>query len=165
MLEYFEKLASSIIFKSDGKPYWVVSPAKAAPVGSLAGTINSSGHRQINCTIAGVRKQILAHRVLWFVETKSIPTFRLDHKDRDPDNNIISNLRPATQAENMQNKGVYRNNKLGVLGVSKHSASGFNAAIQIAGVQHSHWFKTLTEAIAWRKAKEVELHPFRPVIQ
>jgi hypothetical protein len=165
MLEYFEKLAALITFKPDGKPYWVISPANAAPAGSVAGTINSSGHRQINCTINGVRKQILAHRVLWYIEKKSVPTFRLDHEDRNPDNNIISNLRPATQAENMQNKGVYKNNKLGILGVSKHSVSGFNAAIQIAGVQYTHWFKTLEAAVAWRKEQEVLLHPFRPVIQ
>lgn len=42
----------------------------------------------------------------------------IDHKDRDPLNNQIENLRPATKSQNMANRGRFSNNSTGYKGVS-----------------------------------------------
>ena len=43
----------------------------------------------------------------------------IDHIDRNPTNNKIDNLRRNTFQNNLRNKGLYKNNKIGFKGVSK----------------------------------------------
>ena len=52
------------------------------------------------------------------------PKDLLDHKDRDPTNNRINNLRECTHAQNQQNKRTYSNNQSGVKGVSWYPRYG-----------------------------------------
>lgn len=44
-----------------------------------------------------------AHRLAWLYVHGIVPGARIDHRDGDPFNNAISNLREATQAENIAN--------------------------------------------------------------
>lgn len=45
-----------------------------------------------------------------------VPEF-IDHKDNDPSNNRIENLRPATYEENNRNRKIFKINSSGVKGV------------------------------------------------
>ncbi len=47
----------------------------------------------------------------------------VDHADCNTKNNCISNLRPATSADNQKNAGMYAHNTSGVKGVSWHAAA------------------------------------------
>ena len=46
----------------------------------------------------------LSHRLAWFYIHGYMPKNMIDHKDGDPYNNKIDNLREATCAENQQNQ-------------------------------------------------------------
>jgi len=77
---------------------------------------------------------------------------QVDHIDRDRSNDIVSNLRWATQSENNLNKGVAKNNKLQISNIrhrpEKRSPFVFSKTIE--GVTISKSFKTLEEAVEFR---------------
>lgn len=56
------------------------------------------------------------------------PTIKVDHKDGNGLNNMRSNLRQATHAENLQNRGKQINNTSGYKGVTWHKQRGKWAA-------------------------------------
>jgi hypothetical protein len=61
-----------------------------------------------------------------------------EHRDLNPQNNQRYNLRPATHAENMRNRGALRNNTSGFKGVSLRKSSGkWQATISVNGRQRS----------------------------
>ena len=80
---------------------------------------------------------LLAHRVIWAIVTGAWPTSDIDHEDTDKANNRWGNLRPATGAENMQNKKIRKDNPTGLKGVAIHKSTGkFISYIQANGEKH-----------------------------
>lgn len=55
----------------------------------------------------------------------------VDHKDLNGLNNTRENLRSATQAENLQNKRLYKNNTSGYRGVSRWPNGKWNAHVRV----------------------------------
>lgn len=85
----------------NGGLYWT-KPEKGRTVGRRVGTVNGSGYRQL--TFNGVI--YLEHRVIWGLHKGDIPDkLQIDHKDRDPSNNYLENLRLTTVSGNQLNKG------------------------------------------------------------
>ena len=114
LLPYYEKLGKAIEFRAEGLPYWRTRPSRKTRVGSIAGSLTRKGHRQIETTINGARRLISAHRLLWFMAHGTLPS-QLDHRNRNPDDNRIENLRPANRSENGRNrKGTGTSKYLGV---------------------------------------------------
>lgn len=99
----------------------------------------------------------LAHRVIWKMVHGTEPAV-IDHIDGDGSNNRVSNLRSVTQLENNQNASRRTNNKTGVSGVYWSSPkSKWCACIRVKGHQtHVGYFKQFHEAVAARKAAELE---------
>lgn len=85
-------------------------------IGSVAGTQNGCGYRQI--TICG--KIYLAHRLAW-LHVHGVWPNTVDHIDRDRGNNRISNLRDVTPRINQQNRNRGKNNKSGATGVRRRA--------------------------------------------
>jgi hypothetical protein len=98
-----------------------------------------------------------AHRLAWLYVHGEWPSGLLDHKDENPTNNAIKNLRIATHAQNAARRKTTR-----VLspsrGVFPHGV-GFVARIHHAGKRHYlGYFPTADAAKAAYEAKAKELH-------
>jgi len=106
--------------------------------------INNYGYYCLN--IGG--KLQLFHRLLaqTFVPNPENKQF-IDHINRIKTDNRLENLRWVSHAENQQNVGVQKNNKLGIKHISINKLRGtYVFQIMRNGVRHYKYFKTLEEA-------------------
>lgn len=82
----------------------------------------------------GVNYRTAKSQVCWALHYGEWPEGFLDHKDRNPANHKIENLRPATKQQNLFNAGVRKDNQLGIKGVSYIPTTGkYRATIQKDG--------------------------------
>ena len=108
-------------------------------VGTFAGAdvFNLNGTRK--CRFVTLHyKSYRIHRLIWRLENEGDVPDLIDHIDGDPFNNRIQNLRIATHAQNMRNRGVQRNNVSGIKGVTfakerAHLENPWVAKINIEG--------------------------------
>lgn len=123
--------------------------------GQVAGTI-ASGYISINVDYVLYR----AHRLAWVYMTGSEPVADIDHINGDRLDNRWCNLREATQKENLLNKRVQSNNKLGIKGVYQPPGNPkYVARIARDGVQkHLGCYDTAEEAKAAYDAAAKILH-------
>lgn len=80
--------------------------------GKIAGSVNKRGYR----VICVDNKLYKAHRLVFLYHHGYLPE-QIDHADKNPKNNQIENLRPATNGQNCMNRGMMRNNTSGAKGV------------------------------------------------
>jgi len=98
----------------DGELYRKKAKAKYKK-GEIVGCINKNGYK-----ITKLKGKIyLVHRLIYLMIHGYLPTI-IDHIDGNTTNNLIQNLRCATQSQNCCNSKIYRNNKTGIKGI------GFN---------------------------------------
>jgi hypothetical protein len=119
-----------------GEFRWKINRGGFAKAGTMAGSIDTHGYRQIMLQ----RKLYLAHRLAWFYVTGEWPKYQIDHIDGDRTNNRFANLRDVIKITNVQNqKSAHSNNKSsGLLGVSWRADIGkWVAGIRISGKRKS----------------------------
>jgi hypothetical protein len=141
-----EYLLSILDYDSESGVFvWKVNRGSNQTKGTVAGYLT---HGYIKISIN--RKRLYAHRLAWFYHYGVWPEFHIDHIDLDKSNNSISNLREATNGQNMQNGSLRKDNESGYKGVcfdkarNKYIAQiGFNNENIMIGR-----FKTLKEARA-----------------
>jgi hypothetical protein len=83
----------------------------------------------------------------------------VDHRDRDKGNNSLANLRWVTCLENCQNQSLSKANKSGTQGIILRvdiKSKPWYGFISINNKRVGCYFATKEEAIAWRKAMELE---------
>lgn len=78
---------------------WIKSPSKKVKVGAIAGSTRKDGYVSIRLN----KKLYLAHRLGWYLIHNDWPD-EVDHKDRNPSNNKLENLRLADRVLNNQNR-------------------------------------------------------------
>jgi len=138
--------------KFTGLFYWKIKTTKTIP-GQLASWINGN---RIKITINGTN--FFAHRLAWLYEYGYCSEYFIDHKNKIPYNNWISNLREISHACNIRNCNVGKNNKSGITGISWYeSRKCWTVNIYVNG--KNKWlgnFKQLKDAakIRWEAEKK-----------
>ena len=112
-----------------GRLVRLVSRGRAV-AGSVAGTRRKTQGGRTLVLMNG--KQHAAARLIWCLVTGSWPTNHIDHIDGDPSNDKWDNLREANRCQNQWNRGVNRNNKTGLKGVTE-TWGGWRARIRANG--------------------------------
>lgn len=93
------------------------------------------------------RQPMTAHRIVWAMVHGSWPNGHIDHINGDTADNRPENLREATHAENLQNRGLPRNNTLGVKGVGVTANGKYVARVRAFNkTHHIGTFSSLAEA-------------------
>jgi hypothetical protein len=115
----------------------------SAKAGSPLNTMHRSGY--LSGKVDG--KRYLLHRLIFLFHHGYLPKL-LDHKDRNPLNNRIENLREATHQQNASNRKNQTNNKSGVRGVHwKARNKKWQAQVKLNGKhQYLGLFTDLAEA-------------------
>ena len=103
---------------------WLATRSNRAIIGTEAGNTHILKNGMVYRRIGFNGKNYVAHRLAWLWMTGEWPPFQIDHEDGDGLNNRITNLRPATNAQNSHNKRKYSNNTSGFKGVSWHKQVG-----------------------------------------
>ena len=136
---------------------WLTNRRSTA-IGSVAGTPHIAGYVQINID----RRLYLAHRLAVLYMTGDWPTDLVDHENLNRADNRWSNIRQASHSQNHINTRVYRNNRLGVKGVSLHETGKFVAQIQVNGkFRYLGLYATAVEAkAAYDRAAELGFGEF-----
>ncbi len=122
-----------------------------------AGSLDSDGYWQINIG----KKVYKAHRLAWLYVNGDWPVNQIDHINEIKSDNRMSNLRLATNMENMRNRGKQKNNTSGYKGVwfCERGKRNWHAKIQHHGKSiHLGSFYTAIEASKAYEKKAVDLH-------
>lgn len=85
-------------------------------IGDVAGSISDNGTGEKRLLLSFNRRQIKAHRVAFFLMTGRWAQ-EIDHVDNNPLNNVWSNIRECTHAENQRNRKKPKHNTSGYKGV------------------------------------------------
>lgn len=136
-------------------------PRGSAPQGTVAGSVQAQGPRKYRrIRIDGT--SYAAHRLAVLYVTGSMPPHQVDHKDGNGLNNAYENLRLATQAENLRNRRLSKNNTSGINGVTWSRSE--NAWCCSIGANNRTvklgQYKSFFEACAARKSAEFKLGYF-----
>ncbi len=140
-------------YYSEGRLYWNPNMRLA---NKEAGYADPSGYIQVRVGIGnGKHRLFLVHRVIFAMHNGYLPEL-VDHVDRNPANNLISNLRDASKTLNTINTGIPSNNSSGIKGVSWHAkAQKWSAQIKVSGKKiHLGTFKLIEDARTARKTAE-----------
>lgn len=98
--------------------------------GSIAGWDCPNGYRKV--TFWG--RNYYVHRLIFFYMTGSWPRNQIDHINCRRRDNRWENLREASLSQNMQNKSVRKDSKVGLKGVTTIKKTGrFEASISVDG--------------------------------
>lgn len=107
-----------------------ISVTYNALAGDQAG--NKTGNGYLEIRVDG--RSYLAHRLAWLYMTGAMPDQQIDHKNRIKIDNRWSNLRAASQSQNLANIRRHKDNKSGFKGVSRSRVHGkYHAHIRING--------------------------------
>ena len=92
---------------------WINCKSPRVKTGDKVGYLTPQGY--ISILIFGKKYQ--AHRLAWLYMYGRFPKDGIDHKDQNPSNNRILNLRSADQLTNGKNCKLGKSNTSGIIGV------------------------------------------------
>ncbi len=128
---------------ASGELRWREQPRGGRKAGDIAGCLTG------RYFIVGIDGDLLlAHRIIWVMQTGSWPSGDVDHRDGDGYNNRWANLRDVPHQINNQNERKAREgNRSCLLGVSRHRNGRYRATIVFSGKQkHLGYFDSAETA-------------------
>jgi hypothetical protein len=138
---------------------WKIRPACCIQVGDVAGGDNGNGR----CRIRVDRRRFYTHHLAWAYMYGVWPKFDLDHRNGNPSDNRIANLREDPDGQNAQNRAdavSKRPTASGWMGV-RPNFNRWQASIRVNGrSRHLGLFDTPEEAHAAYLVAKEKLHPF-----
>jgi len=135
---------------------WRVDTGKKRLAGTVAGCSTKTGH-----AVIGIDGRLyLAHRLAWMWVNGQWPAEEIDHRNGDPSDNRITNLREASHAQNMRNSSIRSHNTTGFKGVHFYKRTGaWTAKVTAGGRQHFlGYFRSAQDAHAAYVAAAVRVH-------
>lgn len=141
-----------------GVLYWNIPKSNRVKSGDVAGCAKGRvANQHLAVSIDG--RSYKVHRVVWCMSTGEWPTSSLDHKDGNPFNNRLSNLRECSSSENSFNRGPQRTNTTGFKGVTLDKTGKFQAQISVnRRYIYLGRFSTALEAHAAYEKAAIEFH-------
>lgn len=138
-----KEIADRLTYDPDtGLLRWRMDIGRKIKSGSVAGHVGKPrNNRTLDYPVISIRlnyKSYLAHRLAWALFYGEWPPSILDHKNGNPSDNRIENLRIATHSENMRNKKTPSHNKSGYKGVSFCKCTGKWVA-RIRDSENKYW--------------------------
>ena len=139
-------LAHKYFKYKDGQLIRLISTAPNARAGDIWGCKSNKGPgREHEVRLEGWidKQKCKVHHIIFLYHHGYIPRKprTIDHKDRNPLNNKIENLRDISSQENSMNRGMQRNNTSGYKGVVKDRVSGgvqwWRAQVKYKGKCHN----------------------------
>lgn len=94
--------------------------SKNTKIGESVGCIRPDGYLSVSID----NKAYQLHRIAWLYVTGEFPKHQIDHVNGARDDNRLTNLREATNAQNSQNRGRNKNNSSGYTGVTWNTEHG-----------------------------------------
>jgi len=157
-MRYTQKDLSSAITNFDyreGKLYWKVMASNRVKVGSEAGSVRKDGYRIVSISGNGYQTQI----VVWAMHNGRWPDkgVEIDHKNNNPSDNRIENLRQSTASQNQHNSLISASNTSGAKGVSK-SGNSWRSNVCKNGKIYSKTFKSFNDCVEFTELLREELH-------
>lgn len=92
-------------YLDDGNLIWRITNSNRAKAGSIAGSVRDDGYRVIRAD----GKRYYAHRIIFLWHHGEMPEL-VDHRDTNPSNNRIGNLRKCDGIGNQGNRKGSRSN-------------------------------------------------------
>lgn len=120
--------------------------------GSLAGHIEKNGYVRVRVDDHLYK----AHRLAFFYVNETWPKGFIDHKDGDKSNNAISNLREATNSQNLANQRRVRG-EVQLRGVSREGSKFRARVVKDGNSKYIGSFNTKEEAYIAYKKEHVKL--------
>lgn len=159
---------SKLVEYRDGKIYWLPRPESMFPrknnadswntrfSGKEAGWMREDGYVSIRYK----DRRFFAHRLVWAIHHGGLDdSIQIDHRDRDPSNNRIGNLRVATQQQNNFNQAVRVNNTSGVKGISWHEYYRmWRATVRGGGKRYEKRSHNKDDLVLWLAEMRSKLH-------
>lgn len=125
-----QRLTEVLVYEPDTGVFRWRKNRKKCTAGGIAGSQRKDGYISIKVDY----NRYFAHRLAWFYSHVKWPAEEVDHINRSPGDNRLSNLRLATRSQNATNRKRQSNNASGFSGVSFHRASGkWHARVRLDG--------------------------------
>lgn len=139
------------------KRAWKITNTSFA--GKPAGTQSPTGVK-VRLTVDGKAHYLLGHHIALTLSGVSLPVgMVVDHRDGNPLNNRLDNLRVCTITQNVRNAKTGKNNSSGYPGVYREGESSWFARIYVdLKLIPLGWYKTRDEAIEARKQAELKYY-------
>ena len=114
---------------------------------------------KINTTF---HRYIMMDKIKEFSEKNNIPIrkVQIDHMNQNKLDNRKVNLRCVNYVDNSINRKMAKNNTSGIKGIMLKSNGSYRVGLTYNGVKYRPTFKTLQEALDYRKNKLKELNAF-----